>query len=254
MNAARDELDEAVFSTDVPAPRARPVVNGIGGSSIAFLAVAFGHRKPDEAPAWIREKARPMPRHGGLPRGLAQMLGLAAKDRGATLDRGNEREPELIADWIEKLERDEWGCELERQIDPSTIQWAGALPLEWVEHADARSPLVVHPDGWARTWKGDLVTFDTKVARYGYASPAWWNGATVTPWYYGTQLDAYAAVMRSKRHLLVVGCGWNRDDDDPREDGPILALPHESTVEGRELARAIARRGWDLIQPWVSRA
>ena len=251
---ARDELDAAVFSTDLPTRERKEPPLGIGGSAIAYLAVAFGHRAPEEAPRWIREKARPMPRHGGLPRGLAQLLGLAAQDRGATLDTGTRREPELLAAWIERLERGEWTCELEREIDPSTIQWAGALPWEWVEHADPKSPLVVHPDGWAHTWRRKLVTFDTKVARYGFAKPAWWNGATETPWYYGTQLDAYAAVMRSERHLLVVGCGWNRDADDSREDGPILALPHESTAEGVEMARAIARKGWDLIQPWISRA
>lgn len=249
-----DPLDAAVFSTDNPAPSKRKYPRGIGGSSIAYLAVAFGYRQPDEAPAWIRNKAKPMPRHGGLPRGLAQALGLAADDRGETLSIGTRREPELIQAWIEKLERDEWGCELEREIDPASIQWAGALPWEWVEHADRDSPLLVHPDGWAYTWRGDLVTFDTKVARYGYDRPAWWNGATITPWYYGTQLDAYAAVMRSKRHLLVVGCGWNRDANDAREDGPILALPHESTADGQEQAREIARRAWDTIGPWINRA
>lgn len=235
-------------------PERREYPAGIGGSSIAFLAVAFGVRRPEEAPAWIREKARPMPRHGGLPRGLAQMLGLAARDRGATLDTGTKREPEILAAWIERLERDEWTCEAEREIDPDSVHWAGALPWEWVEHADTKSPLVVHPDGWARTWRGDLVTFDLKCARYGYARPAWWNGATACPWYYGTQLDAYAAVMRSKRHLLVVGCGWNRDADDPRGDGPLIALPHETTGEGMEQARELARKGWALIQPWMSRA
>lgn len=248
-----DPLDRAVFSEEEqPAPRLRLYPEGIGGSAIAYLAVAMGKRAPEEAPAWIRDKARSMPRHGGLPRGLAQALGLAAPDRNRTLDIGNAREAELAMRWIERLERGEWDCDLERQIDPDSIMWAGAMPKEWTEHADTRSPLLVHPDGWARTYAGKLVTWDTKVARYGYDRPAWWNGATVCPWYYGTQLDAYAAVMRSERHLIVVGCGWNRDDGDPRTDGPILALPHESTREGREEAREIARAGWAMIQPWMT--
>jgi hypothetical protein len=226
---------------------------GIGGSSIAFLAVALGYRQPVEAPAWIREKARPMPRHGGMIRGLAQSIGLAAKDSGATLNIGNQREPELIEAWIGRLERGEWTADVEREIDPASVQWAGALPPEWIEHADKVSPLVVHPDAWARTYSGELVTVETKVARYGFDKPAWWNGATVCPWYYATQLDAYHAVMRSTRGVLVVGCGWNRDDDDPRSDGPILALPHHASPEGTAFVRRIAREGWDRV-PQVYRA
>jgi hypothetical protein len=53
-----------------------PAHNRIGGSSIAFLMVAFGMVAPETAPRWIRNKAQLMPRRGNLPRGLAQMLGL----------------------------------------------------------------------------------------------------------------------------------------------------------------------------------
>lgn len=234
---------------------ARPItlLRGIGGSSVAFLSVALGLRDPATAPAWIREKAKPMPRRGGMIRGIAQSIGLAASDGGETLDRGNSREPEILNAWIRKLEAGEWQTADERAIDPSTIQWAGALPPSWIEHADRLSPLLVHPDAWALTYSGELVTIDMKCARYGYASPAWWNGATECPWYYGTQLDAYHAVMKSTKGLIVVGCGWNRDDDDPREDGPIVALPHHATPEGIDFVRRVARESWERI-PRVYRA
>jgi hypothetical protein len=245
-------LAHDVVDRQTPKRKVTPLA-GIGGSSIAFLAVAFGYRKPAEAPAWIREKARPMPRHGGMIKGLAQSIGLAANGTSDSLKRGNKREPEILAAWIDKLEAGDWQTEDEREIDPASIQWAGAMPIEWSEHCDRHSPLVVHPDAWARTWKGELVTVDLKCSHYGYASPAWWNGATVAPWYYGTQLDAYHAVMRSTRGLIVVGCGWNRDANDPREDGPVIALPHHATAEGSAFARRIAVEAWDRV-PQVYRA
>lgn len=226
---------------------------GIGGSDLAYLMIALGLRQPHEAPAWIRKKAERMPTKRGLPRGLAQRIGLAARDGGATLDNGTKREPEVLAAWIERLERDEWQHEWERDIDPASVQWAGALPWEWCEHADRLSPLVVHPDAWARTWSGDLVTIELKCARYGYAQPAWWNGIDRAPWYYASQIHAYHAVMRSKRGALVVGGGWNRDEDDPRPDGPLLAFACDRDEAAVEMVRDVARRAWALVEPMVSR-
>ena len=54
-----------------------------------------------------------MPRHGGMFRGLAQSIGLAASDTGATLTRGNDREDELLHAWIKRLERQEWTTDAE---------------------------------------------------------------------------------------------------------------------------------------------
>ena len=232
--------------------RARKL-RGIGGSDIAYLMVAFGLMAPESAPAWIRRKSERMPRRMGLPRGLAQRMGLAAEERGATLTTGNEREPEVLAAWIERLERGEWHQEWERDIDPDSVQWAGALPVEWVEHADVESPLIVHPDAWARTYRGALVTVEIKCARYGYSSPAWWNGAIEAPWYYASQIQAYHAVMRSTRGALIVGCGWNRDDDDPRSDGPLLALACDRDEREVDRVREVARQAWELVQK-VTRA
>lgn len=228
---------------------------GIGGSDIAYLSIAFGRRAPETAPRWMREKAHRMKRGAamGLPRGLAQRLGLAAEEKGDQLTIGTTREPELLSAWIERLERDEWTHEAERDVDPASVVWAGSLPWEWVEHRDPYSPLLVHADAYARTWAGELVTIDTKVARYGYSSPAWWNGIQECPWYYATQLQAYHGVYRSKRGFLVVGCGWNRDADDPRSDGQIIALPCDRSEDAIEEARTVARMAWELV-PKVSRS
>ncbi len=242
------------FSLAAMTPPARPrELRGIGGSDIAYLMVALGIRRPDEAPAWIREKGEAMPRRGGLPKGLAQKIGLAARDRGAQLTVGTKREPDVLAAWIERLEHDEWQHEWERDIDPASVQWAGALPIEWCEHVDTLSPLVVHPDAWARTWAGELVTIEMKCARYGYDRPAWWNGIDAAPWYYASQIQAYHAVMRSTRGALIVGCGWNRDDDDPRSDGPLLALACDRDERDIETVRDVARQAWALIAPMVTR-
>jgi hypothetical protein len=240
------------FSVDGLSPTpTKPTLRGIGGSDIAYLMIAFGLADPRSAPAWLRKKAEPTRR--GLPRGLLQRAGLAASDRGATLTIGNQREPEILAAWIERLERDEWQHEWERDIEPSSIQWAGALPVQWCEHADTVSPLVVHPDAWALTRSGELVTIEVKCARYGYSAPAWWNGIDSAPWYYASQIASYHAVLRSTRGALLVGCGWNRDDDDPRSDGPLLALRCDRDEEQVETVRGVARRAWDLIAPLVSR-
>ncbi len=248
-----DEVSFADLHTWAPA-RAPMELRGIGGSDIAYLMVALGLKAPEEAPAWIRKKSERMPLRQGLPRGLAQKIGIAAKDKGPTLSIGTQREPEILAAWIARLERDEWEHEWEREIDPSSVQWAGVLPVEWCEHVDTLSPLVVHPDAWARTWSGELVTIEMKCARYGFDRPAWWNGIAEAPWYYATQIHAYHAVMRSTRGALIVGGGWNRDEDDPRPDGPLIAVACDRDEAAIETVRDVARRAWALIAPLVTRA
>jgi hypothetical protein len=251
MSDAAEVLDFSIEGMTPPV--AKPTLRGIGGSDIAYLMVALGLKASADAPAWIRKKGETMKLRRNLPRGLAQRIGIAAKDKGATLDTGTKREPEILAAWIAQLERNEWVHEWERDIDPASVMWAGALPEQWVEKADTVSPLVVHPDAWARTWGGELVTIEIKCARYGYAAPAWWNGATEAPWYYASQIHAYHAVMRSTRGALIVGCGWNRDEDDPRSDGPLLALRCDRDEQEVATVRDVARRAWALIEPMVTR-
>jgi hypothetical protein len=243
------------MSIEALTPPPRPLtLRGIGGSDIAYLMIAFGMVDGSTAPAWIRDKAKLMKRKApGWPRGLAQRIGLAAREKSDTLARGDAREPEILAAWIERLERDEWQHEWERDIEPSTIQWAGALPPQWREKADTLSPIVGSPDAWALTRSGELVTIDLKCARYGYDAPAWWNGITETPWYYSTQIHAYHAAVRSTRGVLLVGCGWNRDEGDPRSDGPLLALRCDRDEALVDTVRDVARRGWALIADKVSR-
>ena len=234
--------------------RRMPVPFGIGSSDIALAMLSGGHRQMHTAPRWMQDKAEVMKRCG-LPRWIAEKVGAAVKPRqNASMLRGIAREPELLTAWIERLERDEWQCEEERSIDPESVTWAGALPEEWPPLRDKHSPIVVKPDAWARTWSGDYVVISIKCARYGMTSAAWWNGITEVPWYYATQLDAeFAAIHRAPLALFVVGCGWNRDDDDPRSDGPVLVLPHWRDERDVEKAREVAREAWAIVEPRISR-
>lgn len=241
-----DGLSMSIEALTPPQTRKLNRLRGIGGSDIHYLMMTHSMMDSDvHAPRWIADKAK-AGRHG-IPRGLAQRIGLAASGESTTMTRGTAREPEVLAAWLQALERGERSADHERRIDPATVQWAGALPYEWAEHADTMSPLVVHPDGWARTYDGELVTLEIKCARYGYQTPAWWRNATECPWYYAAQIQAYHAVLRSIRGILIVGCGWNRDDDDPRSDGPILALPCDRDERIVAMVRECARRSWATV-------
>ena len=246
-------LDFSVEGMTLP-PRKPRSPFGIGGSEIALAMLSFGNGDATTAPRWMRERAAMSKRHG-VPFWIAEKVGLTAKKQDDTMRRGIAREPELLSAFIERLEEDRWQHEAERDIDPSTIQWFGALPSEWPPFKDRTSPLAVRPDAWARTWAGALVAISLKCARYGFAKPAWWNGITEVPWYYAMQQHGEHAVCRFTKSLVVVGCGWNRDDDDPRSDGPILVLPVQRDEEREETARSVARRAWALVESrLVSRA
>lgn len=234
--------------------RRMPVPHGIGSSDVALAMLSGGHRPMESAPRWMREKAERMKRCG-LPRWIAEKVGIAVKPKqNASMLRGVRREPELLNAWLERLERDEWHCEEERTIDPDTVTWAGVLPEEWPPLHDKRSPIVVKPDAWARTWRGEYVAISIKCARYGMHEAAWWNGISEVPWYYAAQLVAeFAAIERCPLAMFVVGCGWNRDDDDPRDDGPLLALPYWRDEREVDEVRAVAREAWAIVEPKISR-
>ena len=235
-----------------PPPRKRRHPHGIGSSELALAMLTFGEGDAVSAPRWMREKAKASPRFG-CPFWVAQKLGIAAPDKGATQDRGTAREPELLDAWIAKLERDEWSVPAEREVDPDSVQWWGALPKEFPPLRDRLSPIASYPDGWARTWAGELVLISIKCARYGYSKPAWWNGITEAPWYYAVQQHGEHAVISAKRSIVVVGCGWNRDEEDPRSDGPLLVLTVDRDAAEIERARDVARRAWALVEPRIAR-
>lgn len=249
-----DALSLDLETVDAQTLRRLPVPHGIGSSDVALAMLSGGHRPMETAPRWMREKAERMKRCG-LPRWIAEKVGAAVKPKqNASMMRGVAREPEILDAWIARLERDEWHREEERSIDPASVMWAGAMPSEWPPLRDKRSPVVVKPDGWARTWRGDYVAISIKCARYGMHEAAWWNGITDVPWYYATQLVAeFAVIERCPLAMFLVGCGWNREDEDPREDGPLLALPYWRDEREVDEVRDVAREAWAIVEPRISR-
>jgi hypothetical protein len=223
---------------------------GIGAGDVAPLMLALGKRDPMTAPSWMRKKVAPMLRMGNEPRFLLEKAGrvkrLASGDAQKT---GVNREAELFLAFVEMVEQDDPKLpDVARDIDPDSLVWGGALPREFSPFFERQSPLVARPDGWGRRRSGGLVTLSLKCARYGYDRPAWWNGITEAPWYLDTQCQSEMGVLDSRHSLLIVGCGWIRDEDDPRDDGDVLVLPVERDDVLIEECRDTARQSWARIQ------
>lgn len=253
-----DALSLDIETVAAQTRRYMPQPYGIGTSDISLAMLSQGVMPMDSAPAWMRKKAEVMKRHG-VPRWVAQKVGLAVREPFTeAMALGVAREPEILSAWIERLERDEWIREEERDIDPATVVWADkvlALPDEWSPLFDRFSPIVYRPDAWARTWSGDYVDISIKCARYGYGKPAWWNGIDEVPWYYAAQIDGGFACLRKsvRRAFFLVGCGWNRDEGDPRSDGPLLALPYWRADRNVDVVRDVARKAWAQVEPRIQR-
>jgi hypothetical protein len=219
---------------------------GIGAGDVAPLMLALGKRDIGSAPRWMREKVAPMKRMGNEPRFLLEKAGRAKRlAQGSSQTTGVRREAELFLRFVERVEQ---GHLAGLSIDPDSLVWGGGLPREFSPFFERQSPLVARPDGWGRTSDGALVTLSLKCARYGYDRPAWWNGITTAPWYLETQCQSEMGVLDSRLSLLIVGCGWIRDDDDPRDDGDVLVLPVERDDVLIEECRDTARQSWARIQ------
>lgn len=224
---------------------------GIGAGDVAKLMLALGRRPLESAPRWLREEVAPMKRHGGQPRFLLQKAGRVRRRRqGHAQHTGLRREGELFLAWLEEVET---LAPMPIDIDPDTACWAGGLPDEFPPWSDKQCPrLTVRTDGWFyTTTPGDrvLCTLSIKCARYGYRQPAWWSQCgDETPWYYGLQAQAEMAALNAEHTLIVVGCGWIRDPEDPREDGPIKVMRvdrDEALI--REIREAVTE-GWERIE------
>jgi hypothetical protein len=245
VTAAADDfaglaLDDATVAAQLPAPRkSRPY--GFGGGDLAKLFLSLGRRPMESAPAWLRDECAPMKRFANQSRFLLQKAGrVAKKKQQATQAAGLDREAELFLAWADSPGDD---------IDLESCMYAGALPPEFPPLVDKECPrLVARIDAWARTHDGALVLPSLKLARYGMQAPAWWNGVTEAPWYYAIQSQVEMAVCNASRALLVVGCGWIRDAEDPRSDGEILVLPIERDEALIDEIRTAVTHGWAIVE------
>lgn len=221
---------------------------GFGGGDIAKLFLALGRRPLDSAPRWLREEVEPMKRMGGHPRFLLQKAGRVKRRKSShAQDVGVNREAELFLAWAESVAADHDSGPL--PIDPDSPVWAGALPDEFPPLVDKDCPrLVARIDAWARTPDGALVLPSLKCARYGFAKPAWWNGITEAPWYYELQSQSEMAVCNADHALLVIGCGWIRDPDDPREDGEIKPIRIDRNDALIAEIREAVFQGWAVVE------
>jgi hypothetical protein len=240
--------DPAVMDAQLaerPARRTNPY--GIGAGEVAKAMLCLGLRDMESAPDWLRKECAPMKRHGNVPRFILVKAGRVAKRKmGDAQHIGVRREEELFERWLREVRA---GYPMPLDIDPDTAVWAGWLPDEFPPWLDnMQRALTVRTDGWARTWDGRLVTLSIKCARYGYSKPAWWNGIDRLPWYYQTQCQAEMAALRGKHALAIIGCGWNRDADDPRSDGPVRVLREDRDECAIEEVRGAAGAAWAAIQ------
>jgi hypothetical protein len=243
MDSMLDMSIEAL--TPPPMPKHRPY--GIGASDVAKLLLSLGRRPMEDAPRWLREEVEPMKRMGGHARFLLQKAG-RVKRRTRTVGQqgGIDREGDLFCTWMEEVES---GVEQPLPLDPHSLMYATALPSEFPPFTDKECPrLVARIDAWARTLDGALVLPSLKCAHYGYDRPAWWNGIEQAPWYYALQSQAEMAICGARHALLVIGCGWLRDEDDPRGDGDIkvLRIDRDETLIA-EIRQAV-EHGWAVIE------
>lgn len=188
-----------------------------------------------------------MKRMGGHARFLLQKAGRVKRlKQGSAQQGGLDREAELFLAWSERVDN---SVTMPLDLDAGSLMWAGALPDEFPPWSDKEVPrLCVRTDGWARTRGGKLVTLSLKCARYGIGKPAWWNGLDEVPWYYATQAQAEMAALNAEHTLVVIGCGWIRDEDDPREDGEILVLRVDRDDEAIDEIRRCVTQGWAVIE------
>jgi hypothetical protein len=246
-------LDHGTIDAQVRAARAtkrwRPY--GLGASDLPKLFLSLGRRtwQPGD-PGYLRDETRIM--KSGHPRFLLQKAGVLEKlKRDSAQLIGIRREPELIAAWRAYLETEWFDHPFEAELDPASVGYAMALPDEWPPLVDRECPrLVARLDAWARTRARSLVNVQLKCARYAYreSQSAWWDRGRDCPWWHELQCQAEMAISRARHSLLIVGCGWIRDDGDPRGDGPVkvyFVARNDALIE--EIRDAV-REGWSRIE------
>lgn len=252
-----DALDMAAL-VDYRPTFTTPCIERVGTSQIAKMRVALGRREWQLGdPDYIRRQTAVMKR-SGKSRALLVAAGVlgSLKEDDATLAIGTQREREIFATWAELLASGWHSHPFEAQINPSSIVWRPAPRLSDPRAIDRDCPELDSAgfDGDALTVGGEVVAIDAKCARYKhpkarFAGPVWWD-RDVCPWWFEDQLTAIQSIRRVRHALLIVGGGWNRDEDDPRGDGPIRVFyvgRHEERIrEVRAIASEAVRRAREI--------
>jgi hypothetical protein len=210
-----------------------------GGSEIGALLVAYGLAPVDAIlPGWLLEQTEHYHRLG-LPKLLARKAGLRGRPKGdtASMNRGNERERELLA----RYKAQQLALPTHRRrVDPKTIRHADSLPKQFLPFVDReRFPLAVTPDAWARAaTDGDLVMIEIKCTYKPLV-------VVRPPWHYRCQLQTEIAVCEARYGLLVVGECWV---DDTAPDGPVRIFAMSRDEQMIALLRTVAAEAWEVVE------
>ena len=217
--------------------------HGFGGSDVPVLLLALGIRRADDAPKWMRDRARHVVLRGDLaaletaPRIFAEKAGIKEPlSVGPAANRGTEREAELIATWRSLVANGSYYGEHEALYEADTIRAAG--PQRIMPLVDRECPrLCVTPDVWLDDTFGRFVSAQVKCS---------FGAAPSLRWYWRDQVMAEIGATGADAGVLVCGEYWARPEGGV--DGPVRSWPVERDDREIDLIRSACREGWRQVQ------
>lgn len=217
---------------------------GIGGSDVPAILIALGRRSIDDAPDWMRQRARHVAIRGDIagiettPRIFAEKAGIVAPLKaGPAAARGTDREGELVDGWRSLIAHGQ-GREHETLLVAHSIR--RAAPSRIFPLLDRHCPrLCVTPDAWAEDITDGFVVVQAKCT-YGEARSL--------RWYWRDQVQAEIAAQGADWGVLVCGEYWARPEGVAPGDGPIRSWAVERDEAAiREIRDAVCE-AWTRIE------
>lgn len=253
------ELDMSIDALHAPTRALGPLLERVGTSQIAKFRIALGLRKWELGdPDYLRTATAPMKRGSGISKALLVAAGRWPEpvNDDETLRIGTRREPEIFAAWKALVEARWWSHDFEQQVNPASIVWRPPAANDDPRITDPHCPYIDTSgfDGDCYLFDGAKVVVDAKCARYKhprarFPGPVWWDRGEC-PWWYRDQLDAIMSMRKAQHALLIVGGGWNRDEDDHRGDGPLrvfyAARDEARIADVRSIATEAVRRAREI--------